>query len=173
MICPDPLCDLYYDAVLNEKDEEDEITDIHVEFFGWPKSHAWVGVNNVSPFCETTSGTNKNTEDKPWKSNKSYQIAMEEALKAVSLTCEERLRSCTFKTVDDTSKRSNKGITHVTRTYSAPFSRIKTRKHLGKENMQGKRQGKGCMKTCINEYNDFNISYIEESNQHFSSLPKS
>ena len=110
LICPDPYCNLYYDALLNEKDEEDEITHIHVEFFGWPRSHAWVSPNNISPFSEKDP-KNIKSKLKSCKINKSYQIAIEEASKALLLSCEQRLQNCTFKTVGDLSaKRNKKGI---------------------------------------------------------------
>ena len=93
IITPDPNCDEYYDAVLNDNDEQEEFTHIHVEFFGRPRTHAWVQVKNAFPYtgCEKMSIKSK------WK--RSYNIAMEDAINSIPLTCEERLRRCAFRSL--------------------------------------------------------------------------
>ncbi|XP_028396981.1 uncharacterized protein LOC114520839 [Dendronephthya gigantea] len=103
-ITPDPECNEYYDAVLNDNDEEEEFTHIHVEFFGQPRSHAWIKSDNVFPYNENnTTSTSKSK----WK--KAYDVAMEDALRSLPLTCEERLQKCVFKYPCVEAKDSKEG----------------------------------------------------------------
>ena len=90
-ITPDPNCDEYYDAVLNDNDEQEEITHIHVEFFGQPRTHAWIKTEHAFPY----SGSRSLTVKSKWK--RSYNLAMEDAIKSLPLTCEERLEKCAFR----------------------------------------------------------------------------
>jgi hypothetical protein len=76
--------------VLNDNDDEEEITDIHVEFFGQPRSHAWIKIEHAFPYTGA-----KNKSMKKWR--KSYDIAMDDAVTSLPLTREERLKSCAFR----------------------------------------------------------------------------
>ena len=90
-ITPDPNCDEYYDAVLNDNDEQEEITHFHVEFFGRPRTHAWIKSDNAFPY----TGSSRTTIKSKWR--RSYNIAMEDAVKWLPLTCQERLDKCAFR----------------------------------------------------------------------------
>ena len=86
--------------MLNDNDDEEEITHIHVEFFGEPRTHAWIKTEHAFPYTGLKATMIKS------KSRKSYNIAMEDAAKSLPLTCEERLKRCAFRFlgISDTKK---------------------------------------------------------------------
>lgn len=100
LLTRDPTCGEYYDAPL---DKENEITHYHVEFFGRPRSRAWLVPSLVNPF----QSMNENERETPKfkkilgkqliELKKSYDFALKEAHSYLKKTTEERLKSCHFK----------------------------------------------------------------------------
>lgn len=99
LLTRDPTCGEYYDAPL---DKENEVTHYHVEFFGRPRSRAWLVPSLVNPF----QSMNENERETPKFKNiqgkqlielkKSYDFALKEAHSYLKKTTEERLKSCHF-----------------------------------------------------------------------------
>ncbi|CAH3175007.1 unnamed protein product [Porites evermanni] len=102
LLTRDPTCGEYYDAPLIK---EDEVTHYHVEFFGRPRSRAWL----VPPFVHPLRSVNEIEKTPKFRKiqgrqlmelRKSYEFALKEAYNSLSKTTDQRLASCHFKYVE-------------------------------------------------------------------------
>lgn len=101
----DPTCGEYYDAPL---DKENEITHYHVEFFGQPRSRAWLVPARVHPLrsmneTKMVPQFRKIQGRQLIELKKSYEFALKEAQSSLNTTAEERIETCHFKYVEGES----------------------------------------------------------------------
>ena len=99
LLTQDPTCGEYYDAPL---DKETEITHYHVEFFGQPRSRAWLVPALVHPLRSMSEADKaplfRNIQGRQLAELKrSYEVALEEARVSLSMASCERLERCHFK----------------------------------------------------------------------------
>ncbi|CAH3186282.1 unnamed protein product [Porites lobata] len=109
LLTRDPTCGEYYDAPLIK---EDEVTHYHVEFFGRPRSRAWLVPALVHPLrsineIEKTPKFRKIQGRQLMELRKSYEFALKEAYNSLSKTADQRLASCHFKYVEEEDKRTS------------------------------------------------------------------
>lgn len=102
----DPTCGEYYDAPL---DKENEITHYHVEFFGQPRSRAWLVPARVHPLrsmneTKMVPQFRKIQGRQLIELKKSYEFALKEAQSSLNTTAEERIETCHFKYVEEEDK---------------------------------------------------------------------
>lgn len=120
----DPTCGEYYDAPL---DKENEITHYHVEFFGQPRSRAWLVPARVHPLrsmneTKMVPQFRKIQGRQLIELKKSYEFALKEAQSSLNTTAEERIETCHFKYVEEEDKPSPVAVS-LERT--APAERVK------------------------------------------------
>jgi len=106
LLTRDPTCGEYYDAPL---DKQNEITHYHVEFFGQPRSRAWLVPALVHPLrsmneIETTPKFRKIQGRQLIELKKSYEYALKEAYNSLNKTSEQRLATCHFKYIEEEDK---------------------------------------------------------------------
>lgn len=106
LLTRDPTCGEYYDAPLVK---ENEITHYHVEFFGQPRSRAWLVPARVHPLrsmneAEKAPQFRKIQGRQLIELKKSYEFALKEAQSSLNKTSEQRLETCHFKYVDEEEK---------------------------------------------------------------------
>lgn len=110
LLTRDPTCGEYYDAPL---DKENEITHYHVEFFGRPRSRAWLVPRLVHPFqsmdeIEREAPKFKKIQGRQLiELKKSYDFALKEAHSSLKKTNDERLASCHFKCKNEEGRSAN------------------------------------------------------------------
>ncbi|KAL9966285.1 hypothetical protein ACROYT_G024338 [Oculina patagonica] len=106
LLTRDPTCGEYYDAPL---EKEKEITHYHVEFFGQPRSRAWLVPARVHPL-RSMSESEKAPQFRKIQGRqlielkKSYEFALQEAQSSLNKTSDQRLETCHFKYVDEEEK---------------------------------------------------------------------
>lgn len=126
LLTRDPTCGEYYDAPL---DKENEITHYHVEFFGWPRSRAWLVPALVHPLrslneIERAPKFKKIQGRQLIELKKSYEFALKEADNSISKTTDERLETCHFKY----NEKDDKPATSVAYTEQAPTEKVQESK---------------------------------------------
>lgn len=126
LLTRDPTCGEYYDAPLVK---EDEVTHYHVEFFGLPRSRAWLIPSLVHPLrsmneIEKAPKFRKIQGRQLIELKKSYEFALEEAYSSLQKMSDQRLESCHFKYVAEEDKPTTPKIS----TEPAPVKRVQETK---------------------------------------------
>ena len=87
-------------------DYEGDVTKYHVEFYGKPRTHSWITAKRVESYGSGNAPKGKNLGWSKGKGNttskKRFAKAVAEANATLSLTLEERLKSCVFQPIDKT-----------------------------------------------------------------------
>ncbi|XP_010891040.2 zinc finger CW-type PWWP domain protein 2 isoform X2 [Esox lucius] len=90
ILCPDPSGEEY-----TRLDSDGYVVCYHVEFLGRPHTRYWASTKHVEPYRDPS--THPKYRNLRGVKKKSYEVAIEEAVKVKEMGCEERVQICQFQ----------------------------------------------------------------------------